>query len=134
LDFPQLLDRTRLNGAYPVRRMFGPPFRAHFVSDYEDAITAVHEACHYWGGAIDLLLPFRTGGLEPRWRELASAVALDGLETRDKTTDEEAEALLGRKVGHSLGDFLLSVLAFSGTKRDEWGEVERPTILGTWLT
>ena len=50
--------------------------------------------------------------------------ALDGLETRDKATDEEAEALLGRKVGHSLGDFLLSVLAFSGTKRDEWREVE----------
>lgn len=122
--FPQLLDLTRLNGAYPVRRFFGPPFRAHFVSDYDDAVAAVHETCHYWGGAIDLLLPFRAGGLEPRWRELAAAAALDGLETRDKATDEEAEALLGRKVGRSVGDFLLSVLAFSGTKRDEWREVE----------
>jgi hypothetical protein len=124
MDFPQLLDRTRLNGAYPVRRLFGPPFRAHLVSDYEDAIAAVYETCHYWGGAIDLLLPFRAGGLEARWRELASEAALDGLETRGKTTDEEAEALLGNKVGRSLGDFLLSVLAFSGTKHDEWGEVE----------
>jgi len=123
-DFPQLLDRTRLNGAYPVRRLFGPPFRAHLAADYEDAVAAVHETCQYWGGAIDLLLPYDADGLESRWRELAAEAALDGLETRDNATDEDAEALLGRKVGHGVGDFLLSVLAFSGTKRDEWGEVE----------
>ena len=133
--FPQLLDQKRLNGAYPLRRRFGPPFRGYLVADYDDAVDAVHDACHYSGGAVDLLLPLRSGHVEGLWRDLAvEETSLDGVETRGHESDD-VEQLLGREVGDRVGDFLLSVLAFSGTKRDELQQVDvaLPAREGPWF-
>lgn len=109
----------------PVRRLLGPPLRAHVVRDFDDSVAAVHDVCQYWGGGVDLLVPLREGAraFPARWRALLDETHLDGLITREHLASDRGEKLLGRKVGSSHGEFLAAAIALSRPRKEEWTPV-----------
>lgn len=126
-DLRFLLDQSRLNGTYGVRRVLGPPLLGLLVDSFDDGIAAITESCQWWGGAVNPLLPLTSRKRLPaRWKHFADETSFDALEARGKfsarRTDFE-ERVLGRKLGHGYPDHLLATVAFSGEDTDRWTPV-----------
>jgi hypothetical protein len=125
-----LLDQQALQGRTSVNRDVGPEMYAHLVDDtnVEDALAAIQDLGHYWGGGSWLLLPHGEGRpVEPRWRPCLDDNLVDRVVARPGhgLPDEDGDVFGTRMTAYHGGELLWPILVAS----DVAAPAERPHVV-----
>lgn len=121
----RLLDGARLEGVHGVERQLGPIRRALAVgsANLTESVDLIGRVCQQWGGARHLLVPAPEEGatqFESPWHELLLDSVIDQVGAPESVDDQLYK--LPDVVSWYVST-LLTLVTFSGFRKDEWHPV-----------